>query len=186
MTSSGLARPGRPASLRLRRLDGRAILLLLPRQFVELVELGLQEPLVRQASLILGHERGRHGPAEGVLDDLAVFRGAQEDADRRPLVRLLHVPVERLQVELQLAEVFRLELIDLEFKRDQAVEARLKKRRSRAKSRPPTWSGYWLPTKQKSRPSSMRNCLRCSIRPRSRSPSEWSPGGRGTRRDSCP
>ena len=46
------------------------------------------------------------------------------------------------------------------------LSARLKNSRSRAKSRPPTWSGYWLPTKQKSRPSSIRNCFSCSTRPR--------------------
>ena len=37
-------------------------------------------------------------------------------------MRLLHVAVEGLQVELQLAKVFGLELDDFEFKRDQAVE----------------------------------------------------------------
>ena len=42
-----------------------------------------------------------------------------------------------------------------------------------AKSRPPTWSGYWLPMKQKSRPSSMRNCLSCSTSPCCKSASEW-------------
>ena len=37
-------------------------------------------------------------------------------------MRLLHVPVEGLQIELEFAKVFRLKLDDLEFKRDQAVE----------------------------------------------------------------
>ncbi len=51
-----------------------------------------------------------------------ILRRTQEHADRRLLVRLLHVAVEGFQVELELAEVLRLELDDLEFKRDQAIE----------------------------------------------------------------
>ena len=37
-------------------------------------------------------------------------------------MRLAHVPVERLQVELQLAEVLGLELLNLQLERDQAVQ----------------------------------------------------------------
>ena len=37
-------------------------------------------------------------------------------------MRLPHVPVERLQVELELPKVFRLELFDLQFEGDQAVQ----------------------------------------------------------------
>ena len=88
----------------------------------ELVQLGLQQLLVGQAGLVLGDQRRRHGPAQGVLDDLVVLRGAEQHADGRPLVRLLHVAVEGLQVELELAEVLGLELVDLQFEGDQAVE----------------------------------------------------------------
>ena len=65
---------------------------------------------------------GRHGPAQGIFDDLVILRRTKQYADRRLLVRLLHVAVEGLQVELEFAQVFRLELDDLEFKRDQAIE----------------------------------------------------------------
>ncbi len=86
------------------------------------MQLGLQQLLVRQAGLVLGDQRGRHGPAEGVLDDLMVLGGAEENADRRLLMRFLHVPVEGLQVELELAEMFGLELDDLQLESDQAIE----------------------------------------------------------------
>ena len=45
-----------------------------------------------------------------------------------------------------------------------------------AKSRPPTWTGYSVPMKQKSRPSSSRNCLSGSSRARCKSASEWLDG----------
>src|SRR5712691_6573655 len=51
-----------------------------------------------------------------------VFRRAQQNTNRRLLVRLLHVAVESFQVELQLAEMLWLELFDLQFKGDQTVE----------------------------------------------------------------
>ena len=60
--------------------------------------------------------------AEGVLDDLVVLAGAQQDADGRALVRLADIAVKRLQIELQLAEMLGLELADLEFDCDQAVQ----------------------------------------------------------------
>src|ERR1700692_4638018 len=44
--------------------------------WVKLVEFGLQELLVREAGLALGNEGGRHGPAEGVFDDLLVVGDA--------------------------------------------------------------------------------------------------------------
>ncbi len=48
---------------------------LFPREPVEFVKLGLQERFIRQAGLVLGDKRGRHGPTEeefnqiGVLED---------------------------------------------------------------------------------------------------------------------
>ncbi len=82
----------------------------------------MEQLLVRQSSLVLGNQGGRHRPRERVFDDLVILGRAQEHADGRLLVRLLHVAVEGLQVELEFAQVLRLELDDLEFKRDQAVE----------------------------------------------------------------
>ena len=61
-------------------------------------------------------------PAEGILDDLVVLGGAEQDADGGPLVRLLHVAVEGLQVEFQFAEMLRLELAYLYFESNQGVE----------------------------------------------------------------
>src|SRR5207302_481865 len=64
----------------------------------------------------------RGGPAQGVLDHLLVLRGAEKHADGRSLVRLANVPVERLQIELQLAEVRGLELLDFQLEGDQAIQ----------------------------------------------------------------
>ena len=111
-------------------------------QGVKLVQLGLKQFLVRKSGLVLRDQCGRHGTAEGVFDNLVVLGGAKENADRGLLMRLSHVAVERLQVELQFAVMFGLELDDLELEGDQAIEPRLKKTRSRAKSLPPTWMGY--------------------------------------------
>ena len=47
-----------------------------------------------------------------------ILRRTKQYANRWLLVRLLNVPVEGLQIELEFAKVFRLELDDLEFKRD--------------------------------------------------------------------
>ena len=102
----------------------------------------MQQLLVGQAGLVLRDQGRRDGPAQGVLDHLVVLRGAEQHADGRPLVRLPHVPVERLQVELQLAEMRGLELLDLQLEGDQgSSSARLKNSRSISKSRPPTWIG---------------------------------------------
>ena len=92
------------------------------RQLVEFVELGLQERLVRQPGLVLGDQGRGHGPAQSVFDDLVVLGGAEEYADRWPLMGLLHVAVEGLQVELELSEMVRLELIDFQLEGDQAVQ----------------------------------------------------------------
>jgi len=73
--------------------------------------------------MILGDQRRRGRASERVLDDLVVLRRAQQDADRRSLVRLLHIAVERLEVKVQLPEVCGLELADLELEGDQAGQA---------------------------------------------------------------
>lgn len=51
-----------------------------------------------------------------------VLGRAQEHANARLLVRFLHVPIEGLQVEFQLAQMFRLKLLDLQLEGDQAIE----------------------------------------------------------------
>jgi hypothetical protein len=85
------------------------------------MQLGLKQFPVRQPSLVLRYQGRRHGSAEGVFDNLVVFGGTEENADRRLLMRLLDVAVEGFQVKLKLAEMFRLELDDLELERDQAI-----------------------------------------------------------------
>ena len=66
-------------------------------QFVKLVQLGLKQLLVRQPGLVLRDERGRHRAAQRVFDDFVILRGTEQNADRRLLMRLLHIAVERLQ-----------------------------------------------------------------------------------------
>ena len=87
-------------------------------QRVKLVQLGLEQSLIGEARLIFGDQGGRERAAEGVFDDLAVFAGAQEDADGGAFVRLAHIAVESLQIELQLAKMLGLELADLELEGD--------------------------------------------------------------------
>ena len=86
------------------------------------MKFGLEQFLVRQAGLVLGDERGRCGSAEGILNDLAILRGTKQDADRGPFVRFLDVPVQRLQIELQLAEMLGLELVRFQLKSDRAIQ----------------------------------------------------------------
>ena len=92
------------------------------RQGVELVQLGLQQLLVRQAGLVFGDQRGRQRAAEGVFDHLAGSCWRRAARRWTALVRLLHVAVEGLQVEVELAEVLGLELADLQLEGDQAIE----------------------------------------------------------------
>jgi hypothetical protein len=91
-------------------------------QRVELVQFGLQQLLVRQACLILGNERRRHRPTQGIFNDFVILGRTKQNTDGRLLVRLLHVAVEGLQVELEFAQVFRLELNHFEFEGHKAVE----------------------------------------------------------------
>jgi hypothetical protein len=82
----------------------------------------LQQPLVGQLSLVLGDERRRQAAAQGVLHHFVILACSQQYADRRVLVRLLHVPVQRLQVERKLAQVLWLEASDLQLDGHQAVQ----------------------------------------------------------------
>ena len=95
-------------------------------QDVELVELGLKQLLVGQASLIFSHQRGGQHAAERVFDHLAILGGAEQEADGRIFVDLADIAIERFEVELQLAQVFRLEATHLQFDGDQAVQLPVK------------------------------------------------------------
>ena len=96
-------------------------------ELVELVEFCLQKPLVGQLRFVFGHQGGRHASTQGVFDDFMILRGTQQYADRRLLVRFLNVPVERFQIELQLAEIFGLELVDFQLDGHQTIERPIEK-----------------------------------------------------------
>jgi hypothetical protein len=51
-----------------------------------------------------------------------VLRRAEQHADGWPFVGLLHVAVERLDVERELSEIGGLELLDLQFEGDEALQ----------------------------------------------------------------
>ena len=57
-------------------------------------------------------------PAGYLFNNLVILRCTKQYADLWLLVRLLNVTVEGLQIKLEFAKVFRVELDDLEFKRD--------------------------------------------------------------------
>jgi hypothetical protein len=81
---------------------------------IELVQLGLQQQLLRQSRHVFGDEGWRQRPAERIFDDFRVLGRAQQDADRRTLVRFLDVAIQRLKVELELPDVLWLELADFQ------------------------------------------------------------------------
>jgi hypothetical protein len=110
---------------RLESFDSRQHRLFLS-QHAKLMKLGLKQLLVRQARLVFGDERGRHGSTEGVFNDFVIFCLAEQDADRGLLVRLPHVAVEGLKVELQFAEMLELELVVLSSNATRQLSARLK------------------------------------------------------------
>ena len=61
------------------------------------MQLGLQQRLLWQSRHVFGDEGGRQRSAERVFDDLCVFCGTQQHADRRTLVWLLDIAIERLE-----------------------------------------------------------------------------------------
>ena len=139
------------------------------------MQLGLEQLLVGiSLGLVLGDERGRERAAQAYSTTSLVLAGAEQHADGGVLVGLAHVAVERLQVEAELAEVLGLEAADLQLDGDEAVEAAVEERAGRARSpgrRPARDTRE--PTKQKSRPSSMRKSLSLREQPGCRSASAW-------------
>lgn len=71
---------------------------------------------------MLGDEGRRGRTSQGILDDLVVLARTEQDADRWAFVGLLHVAIERLHVEAELAEMLGLELADLQLEGHQARE----------------------------------------------------------------
>lgn len=84
----------------------------------------MQQPLLGQLRLVLRDERWREGTAERILDHFAVLAGAEQHADGGPFVRLSDVTVHGLEIELQLAQVLRLELADFELDSDKTAQPR--------------------------------------------------------------
>ena len=90
------------------------------------MELAAEQRLRRKHRLVFGDEGGRRRAGKRILDDLIVLGGTQKDADRGPLVLLLHVAIEGFDVEAQLSKVLGFEPADLEFEGDEASEASVK------------------------------------------------------------
>ncbi len=92
-------------------------------EFIELVQFGPQQPLVRELQPVFGDERGGGDAAHGVLDNFVVLGLAKQYADAGVLVWFPHVPVQRFEVEVELADVFGFERSDLQLNGDQAVDS---------------------------------------------------------------
>jgi hypothetical protein len=69
---------------------------------VELMQLPLEELLVRQRRLVFGNESGGDGAGQGVFDDFVILGCAEEDANGGAFMGLLHVAVEGFEVEFHL------------------------------------------------------------------------------------
>jgi len=67
------------------------------------------------------------GTAECILDDFLVFGGAEKQTDGSAFVSLAMVTIERFEIEVEFAEIFRAELAHLEFDGDEAIQATMKK-----------------------------------------------------------
>jgi hypothetical protein len=80
----------------------------------------------------------------------------QQHANGWVFVRLACISVQGFETKIQLAQVLGFETIHLQLDREQTVQAAMKNTKSSAKSRPPTCTGNFEPTKQKSRPSSIK------------------------------
>lgn len=80
--------------------------LLVSIQRIKLMQLGLQQFLVGELSLIFRDQCWRKRTVQGVLDDFVVFAGTQQDPKRRIFMGLADIAIQSLKVEVQLAEVF--------------------------------------------------------------------------------
>jgi hypothetical protein len=78
------------------------------------MKLGLEQLLVRQPGLIFRDQCQGRGTAQSVFNNLMILSGAQQNSDGGIFVGILNVPIERLRIKLQLAEIFGLELVDFQ------------------------------------------------------------------------
>jgi hypothetical protein len=84
------------------------------------MELGAEQSFVRQHRLIFGYQGRRDAAAEGVFDNLGILGGAEKHADGGALVGFPHIAVKGFEVELKLAEMLGLELVDLQLDGNEA------------------------------------------------------------------
>jgi hypothetical protein len=67
---------------------------------VELAETGSEHSFVRQLGLVFGDHRRAEATAKSILDDLMVFRGAEQQSQCWTLMRLANVAVDSFQIEI--------------------------------------------------------------------------------------
>src|SRR5450830_426989 len=100
------------------------------------MQLGLQQLLVRQAGLVFGDQGWRQAAVKRVLNHLIVFAGAEQYTDGRVLVGFSFIAIQRFQIEVQLAQILRLETADLQLNGHQAVESTVKEQQIQSKITP--------------------------------------------------
>src|SRR5690606_21290501 len=105
-------------------------------QSIELMQLRLQQRLVRQLSLVLGDQCRGQAAVEGVVHHFVILAGTQQHADGRLLMGFADIAIQRFQVEAEFAEIFRLETSYLELNGHQAVEAAMKKQQVQSEIAP--------------------------------------------------
>jgi len=103
---------------------------------IKFLEFRLEKFFVRQLGLVLSDQSWGETAAECVFDYLIVFAGTQYDAYRGLLMLFAYIAVQRLQVEIELAKIFRLKLIYLEFKSDKSVKAAMEEKQIKCKILP--------------------------------------------------
>ena len=72
--------------------------------------------------MVFRDDRRRNRAAQSIFDNLMILGCAEQYADRRLLVRFLHVAVESFEVKLQFAQIFWLKLVDFQFKCHEAID----------------------------------------------------------------
>ena len=142
----------------------------------ELVQFGLQQRFVGKLGLVLGDKRRTSCAAERVFDHLVILASAQQHPDGRVLVRLSDISIQRLDVEGELAQVLGLEAADFQFDGHKAVQTAVEEQQIEGEIPAAYLNRNSDPTKQKSRPNSMRKSRSRCRRPACKSASEWPAG----------
>ena len=90
---------------------------------IKLVKFGLQQTFRGKLGFVFRNHGGGKRTTESVLDDFAVFGGAEQQPQSGVLVSFPKVAVESLEIKVELAEMFRLEPRCFQFNGHQAVES---------------------------------------------------------------